>query len=226
MRVERLRWAPEGAPIVVDLDLAFTPGTITALVGRSGCGKSSLLRLLAGLRRPDGGRVLDVPARKAFVFQDAALLPWLDLRANVALPGRFGPIGDVDAAIARLGLAEHAEKLPGALSGGQRMRASLARALVSRPEVVFLDEAFAALDGITRRSVQAAFLDLWAEQGWTVVMVTHEIEDAVLLSDRVIAVDGPPLRILHDVPVPLPRPRSPHDPALGPLVDTVERGMT
>lgn len=225
MRVDHLSWAPAGVPVVADLDLHFTPGAITALVGRSGCGKSSLLRLLAGLRAPDQGRVVDVPTRKAFVFQDAALLPWLDLRANVALPGRFGAIGDVDAALARLGLSEHALKLPGALSGGQRMRASLARALVSRPEVVFLDEAFAALDGITRRAVQAAFLDLWGEQGWTVVMVTHEIEDAVLLSDRVIAVDGPPLKLLADVPVPLPRPRSAHDPALGRLAELVEREL-
>jgi ABC-type nitrate/sulfonate/bicarbonate transport system ATPase subunit len=225
LRADALRWAPEGAPILDGLDLDFGAGTLTALVGRSGCGKSSLLRLLAGLRVPDGGSVRDVPSRKAFVFQDAALLPWATLRENVSLPGRFGPIADVDAAMARLGLAEHAQKLPGALSGGQRMRASLARALVSRPEVVFLDEAFAALDGLTRASVQLAFLELQAEQGWTVVMVTHELSDAVWMADRVVAVDGPPLRVLGDVVVPLPRPRHPRDPETEPLIREVELWM-
>lgn len=224
VRVRGLRWAP-GAPVLDGFDLELRPGEVTALVGRSGCGKSSLLRLIAGLRRPDGGTVEGVPARKAFVFQDAALLPWLDLRANVALPGRFGPIGDVDEALARVGLAGHGDKLPRALSGGQRMRASLARALVSRPELVLLDEAFAALDGMTRRAVQAAFEALRAEQGWTVLMVTHELEDAALLSDRVLAVDGPPLRVLGEVPVEVPRPRDRHDVRLDAVVGRLESWM-
>jgi NitT/TauT family transport system ATP-binding protein len=202
LRAEGLVWAPDGAAVLDGFDLALAPGSITAIVGPSGCGKSSLLRLMAGLRAPDAGRVSGVPPRKAFVFQDAALLPWLDLRANVALPGRFGPIGDIDAAIARVGLAEHAHKLPAQLSGGQRMRASLARALVAQPGFVLLDEAFAALDGLTRASVQQAFLELQREHGWTVLLVTHELEDAVRLSDRVVAVTGPPLRVLDTVDVP------------------------
>jgi len=220
IRLEAVRWAPEGHAILDGFDLALEPGRITAIVGPSGCGKSSLLRLIAGLRPPDGGRVTGVPTRKAFVFQDAALLPWLTLRENVALPGRFGPIGDVDAALERVGLAGHAGKLPAALSGGQRMRGSLARALVARPELVLLDEAFAALDGLTRASVQRAFLQLQAENAWTVVIVTHELVDAVALSDRVVAVAGPPLTIRADVAVPLARPR---DPALlPPVVRTLE----
>ncbi|MDP2317351.1 MAG: ABC transporter ATP-binding protein [Pseudomonadota bacterium] len=209
IRLEGVTWAPEGHRVLERFDLSVEEGRITAIVGPSGCGKSSLLRLLAGLRPPDAGRVTGVPARKAFVFQDAALLPWLTLRANVALPGRFGPIGDVDEALARVGLAPHADKLPAALSGGQRMRGSLARALVARPELVLLDEAFAALDGLTRAAVQREFLALQAEHGWTVVMVTHELVDAVGLSDRVIAVSGPPLVIRADLPVPFPRPRDP-----------------
>ena len=225
MRLEGVGWAPDGDPIVRDLDLALRDGAITAIVGSSGCGKSSLLRLVAGLRAPDTGRVVGVPARRAFVFQDPALLPWLDLRANVALPGRFGPIGDVDGAIARLGLAPHAHKLPGALSGGQQMRASLARALAAGAELVLLDEAFAALDGITRRAVQRVFLDLAETERWTVVLVTHELEDAVLLSDRVLAVAGPPLRVVADVPVPLARPRDLHDPSAGPLAARLERAL-
>lgn len=225
MKAVGVRWAPGGAPILDGFDLALGPGSITALVGRSGCGKSSLLRLFAGLRAPDGGAIEGVPARKAFVFQDAALLPWATLRANVALPGRFGPIADVDGAIRRVGLEPHADKLPGALSGGQRMRTSLARALVSQPEVVFLDEAFAALDGITRRAVQTEFLELQAEHRWTVLLVTHELDDAAWLADRVLAVDGPPLRVLADVAVELPRPRTPHAPELALTVARLREAM-
>jgi NitT/TauT family transport system ATP-binding protein len=198
LRAEALRYAPGGSVLLDGFDLAVALGAVTAVVGPSGCGKSTLLRLLAGLRAPDAGRITGVPARKAFVFQDAALLPWLDLRANVALPGRFGPIGDVDAALERVGLGAHAHKLPSALSGGQRMRGSLARALVARPELVFLDEPFAALDGLTRASVQDAFSALQREYGWTVLLVTHELSDVARLCDRVVAVDGPPLRVLAD----------------------------
>jgi NitT/TauT family transport system ATP-binding protein len=209
IHLDAVSWAPDGQPILDRFSLVLERGRITAVVGPSGCGKSSLLRLLAGLRKPDAGRVTGVPPRKAFVFQDAALLPWLTLRENVALPGRFGPIGSVDDALARVGLTLHAGKLPAVLSGGQRMRGSLARALVARPELVLLDEAFAALDGVTRNAVQAEFLALQAEQGWTAVLVTHELADAVRLSDRVVAVSGPPLEIRADLPVPLARPRNP-----------------
>lgn len=209
IRLEDVRWAPDGQVVLDGFSLTLAPGRITAVVGPSGCGKSSLLRLIAGLRPPDAGRVLGVPAQKAFVFQDAALLPWRTLRENVALPGSFGPIGDVDEALARVGLGAHGGKLPAALSGGQRMRGSLARALVARPELVLLDEAFAALDGITRATVQREFLSLQAEHAWTVLLVTHELLDAVALSDRVIAVDGPPLRVRDDLEVALPRPRDP-----------------
>lgn len=203
-----LRYAPGGAVLLDGFDLDLALGGTTAVVGPSGCGKSTLLRLLAGLRPLDGGTIEGVPARRAFVFQDPALLPWLSLRANVALPGRFGPIGDVDGALRRVGLAEHAHKLPAQLSGGQRMRASLARALVARPEIVFLDEAFAGLDAPTRASVQQEFLALRDEHRWTVVMVTHDLQDAVRLADRAIAVGGPPLRILADLPVAMPTPGS------------------
>jgi ABC-type nitrate/sulfonate/bicarbonate transport system ATPase subunit len=195
-----LRYSPGGHVLLDGFDLELVAGSITALVGPSGCGKSTLLRVLAGLR-PFEGRVDGMPARKAFVFQDAALLPWLTLRENVALPGRFGEVGDVDGAIRRVGLAEHAEKLPRVLSGGQRMRASLARALVARPEIVFLDEAFTGLDGTTRASVQREFSALQREHGWTVLMVTHELEDAVRMCERVVAVDGPPLRVRADLAV-------------------------
>lgn len=213
IHVERVGYAPGGRVLLDGFDLTITPGAITALVGPSGCGKSTLLRLVAGLRAPEGGSIRGVPARKAFVFQDAALLPWLDTRANVALPGRYGPIGDVDAALAAVGLTAQSRQLPATLSGGQRMRASIARALVSTPELVLLDEAFSALDGVTRRAVQETFLSLQARHGWTVLLVTHELDDAARLADRVVALAGPPLRVVADLPVPTPRGRH-ADPAL------------
>lgn len=225
MRLVDATYAPEGQPILERFGLELALGQATAIVGRSGCGKSTLLRVLAGLRPLHAGAVADVPARKSFVFQDAALLPWLTLRQNVALPGRFGKAGDVAAAMAEVDLVEHAEKLPRALSGGQRMRASLARALVAEPELVLLDEAFAALDGMTRRAVQRSFLRLAEAHAWTVVMVTHELEDAVRLADRVIAVDGPPLRVIADMPIPLGRPRDLADARAPALAEDLERAI-
>jgi NitT/TauT family transport system ATP-binding protein len=187
---------------------------VTALVGPSGCGKSTLLRVVAGLVPLDEGRVVGVPDAKAFVFQDAALLPWLTVRENVGLPGRYRAIGDIDEALEMVGLEGLGGRLPRTLSGGQKMRVSIARALVARPNLVLLDEAFAALDGVTRREVQASFLALQEELGWTVLMVTHELEDATRLADRVIALGGPPLRVLDDVTVFTPRPRSAPDAAV------------
>ncbi|MBM4368904.1 MAG: ABC transporter ATP-binding protein [Deltaproteobacteria bacterium] len=205
-----LGWSPGGRAVLDAFDLDVARGQLSAIVGRSGCGKSSLLRLLAGVRAPDRGTVSGVPSRRGFVFQDPALLPWRSLRDNVALPGQLGVDTEaVDAAIARVGLADHADKLPGELSGGQRMRASLARALVSRPEILFLDEPFAALDGATRRdlaSIVAALLP-----GVTVVMVTHDLADAARLADRVVLVDGPPLRVVLDLPLSSERPRAPSE---------------
>lgn len=193
-------YAPGGVLLLDRFSIRFEPGKITAIVGPSGCGKSTLLRVVAGLRPVDSGVVAGVPGRKAFVFQDAALLPWLDTRANVSLPARFGPGGDPEVALAAVGLTAQASQLPRTLSGGQRMRASLARALASLPELVLLDEAFSALDGTTRRQVQDMFLGLHATHGWTVLMVTHEIEDAVRIADRVVALAGPPVRVLLDLP--------------------------
>lgn len=181
-------------------DLDLEPGRLVALVGPSGCGKSTLLRLVAGLRPLDAGSVEGAPSRKAFVFQEAALLPWLDVLANAALPGRYGPIGDVPAALAAVGLQGLERRLPRQLSGGQRMRVSLARALVARPELVLLDEPFAALDGMTRRAVRGLVADLHRREGWTTLLVTHEIDDALALADRIVALDGPPLRVVLDGP--------------------------
>ncbi len=187
-------------PIVEGLDLTLGGG-VTAMVGPSGCGKSTLLRLIAGLLTPDAGGITGVPERRAFVFQDHALLPWLTLAQNVALPARYrsGCEEQVLPILARLGLAEHAHKLPNALSGGQRMRGSIARALAARPQIVFLDEAFSSLDGITRAAVQADFQRVARAEGWVVVMVTHDLQEARLLADRVLVLNGPPVRVRMDL---------------------------
>lgn len=211
IRLDAVRYAPDGVPLLDGLSIALAPAATTALVGPSGCGKSTLLRVIAGLR-PFTGSITGVPERKAFVFQDPSLLPWLDVRANVALPGRYADIGDVDLALAQVGLEGMADRLPGALSGGQKMRVSLARALVARPRLVLLDEPFAALDGVTRRQVQAVFEALRERERWTVLLVTHELDEAVRLADRVLALAGPPLRVVDDLPVFAPRPRVHADP--------------
>lgn len=191
-----------GTRILDDLNLTLRAGEVTAFVGASGCGKSTLLRIIAGLRTADRGEIRGVPARRAFVFQEHALLPWLTLGKNVSLPGRYRSHTHpaVEPVLERLGLGAHRDKLPNALSGGQRMRGSIARALYSAPEVVFLDEAFAALDGITRRSVQADFQAVSRAEGWTVLMVTHDLGEAKALGDRIVALSGPPLRVCLDRP--------------------------
>ena len=201
IRVTDLGYAPDGYVILDQLSLELSLGGTTAFVGSSGCGKSTLLRLIAGLRTPTSGQVAGVPERRAYVFQDHALLPWLTLAQNVMLPGRYrsGTASDPTPILSRLGLSEHADKLPHALSGGQRMRGSIARALYAAPEIVFLDEAFSALDGITRASVQADFQRVAAAEGWTVLMVTHDLLEATTMADRVIALRGPPLRVVYDV---------------------------
>ena len=171
IRITNLGYTPGGNVILDGFDLELARGGTTAFVGASGCGKSTLLRLIAGLRTPTAGQVVGTPERRAYVFQDHALLPWLTL----------------------------AQKLPHALSGGQRMRGSIARALYAAPEIVFLDEAFSALDGITRAAVQADFQQVAAAEGWTVLMVTHDLLEATTMADRVVALRGPPLRVVYDV---------------------------
>ena len=217
-------WRPDGASIIDGFDLVLEHGRITAILGPSGCGKSSLLRLLAGVRPLDGGSITGRPARVGFVFQDPALLPWRSVRDNVGLPSELGvdtEKGEVDRAIEAVGLSGHADKLPAALSGGQRMRVSLARALVTRPELLLLDEPFAALDAATRRDMQRLVLDAHASLGCTTVLVTHDIADAARLADRILRVDGPPLRVLTELAVTAARPRSPDD--LAALVRALEQ---
>lgn len=225
LRAEALavRYPGQAVPVLVDFTISLACGSIVALLGPSGVGKSSLLRVLAGLSPPSAGRVLikGVPLRAphpdvAIVFQDPCLLPWLDLEGNVG----FGlslrsrkcrsnreRSARIEAAITTVGLSAARHLRPAQLSGGMASRAALARCLACRPEILLLDEPFAALDEITRADLQRLLADLVAESNLAALLVTHDIDEALLLADRVILIGGTPARILATWTVSLPRPR-------------------
>jgi NitT/TauT family transport system ATP-binding protein len=198
------------------VSLEIQAGETVALVGPSGCGKSTALRLLAGLEAPTRGMVTRAAGRgeTAVVFQAPTLAPWLSARANVALPlelsgtPRDEAYRQADFALARVGLAGAEDKRPVQLSGGMAMRVSLARALVTGPKLLLLDEPFAALDEITRRALADDVLALWAASKPAIVFVTHNVEEAVYMASRVVVMTRGPGRIAGDFPVegPLPRP--------------------
>ncbi len=196
--------------------LSIAAGEIVALVGPSGCGKSTALRLLAGLEAPTRGEVARAPGRgeTAVVFQAPTLAPWLSARANAALPLELAGASKADAAaqadqaLARVGLAGVEAARPAQLSGGMAMRVSLARALVTEPKLLLLDEPFAALDEITRRALADDVLKLWADIRPAIIFVTHNVEEAVYMASRVVVMSAGPGRIVGDIAVkgPLPRP--------------------
>lgn len=192
-----------GKPALGPLDLDVAAGGATAIVGPSGCGKSTALRLLAGLETPTRGQVVRATRRgeTALVFQSPTLAPWASAVDNVALPLALAGIARREArlragqALARVGLAGAESLRPAQLSGGMAMRASLARALVTRPRLLLLDEPFAALDEITRRRLADDVLALWAESGPALVFVTHNVEEAVYMADRVVVLTPGPGRV-------------------------------
>lgn len=219
LRTVGLRFGALKALDAVNLELA--PGDFVALVGPSGCGKSTVLRLLAGLLTPTAGTVVapavaaaDIAAATtAFVFQEPTLMPWARVADNVGLPLRLSGMGPgaIRAAVApvlqTVGLAEFAQAYPAQLSGGMKMRASIARALVTQPRVLLMDEPFAALDDITRQRLQADLLHWWARGRPSTVFVTHQVAEAVYLSRRVLVMSPRPGRIVADIPVLAPHPR-------------------
>ena len=233
------RWTDAEPLLLSDLSIDIDAGSVTAIVGASGCGKSTLLRLAAGLLHPSRGEVDAGPqgaGHRGYVFQAPTLLPWRTVADNVGLPLDLLPDAlssedrhhRVQEALRAVQLDDAADKLPHALSGGMQMRASLARALVTRPKLLLLDEPFSALDALTRRRVHQLFQAAWKTAGATVLFVTHDIDEAVLLADRVISVGGAPLQVRRDLPIPLPHPRTPalrHDPTLGKLVRTIEESL-
>jgi len=207
------------------IDLRIAPGEFVAIVGRSGCGKSTLLRLVAALEHADTGEVaLDGAALAQhredvrIMFQDARLLPWKRVVDNIAL-GLPGPDGQRRAreALAQVGLAERADDWPAVLSGGQRQRVALARALVHRPRLLLLDEPLGALDALTRIEMQQLIESLWRTHGFTALLVTHDVSEAVALADRVVLIEDH--RIALDERVALGRPRSRGQAAFAALED-------
>lgn len=210
-----------GVAALAPLDVHFAAGRTTALVGPSGCGKSTLLRLVAGLEAPSAGTVRIgglAPREQArrgaigMAFQDPSLLPWLTVRRNIALARRLArqPADPVlvDELIALVGLQGFQDTRPAALSGGMRQRAAMARALATRPAVLLLDEPFGAVDELTRRQLARDLPPLWRAEGATTLLVTHSVEEAVLLSDRILVLSPRPARLVADIDVPLSHPRS------------------
>jgi sulfonate transport system ATP-binding protein len=205
VQVRGLRRAYGDRVIIDGLDLAIRSGEFLALLGKSGCGKTTLLRTLSGLDRPDGGRVV-VPVRRAVVFQEPRMLPWRKVWRNVALGVETPDARDKAlAALGEVGLERHADVWPGTLSGGEAQRAALARALIREPQLLLLDEPFASLDALTRIRMHGLVERLCRVHQPATVLVTHDVDEAVLLADRV-AVMGQG-RILRDVPIDLPHPR-------------------
>ena len=200
------------------VSLEVAAGEIVAVVGASGCGKSTLLRMVAGLEQPSvgtvriNGRPVTGPSRDVgLVFQEPRLMPWLCVRDNIAFGLHHLPAQQrrelALAAIDRVHLAGFAEALPKELSGGMAQRTALARALVARPPLLLLDEPFSALDALTRQALQDELLALWALDRPTMLLVTHDLDEALALADRVVVLGGRPGRVRREVPVTLPRPR-------------------
>ncbi len=203
-------------PALGPVTLSMAAGEAVALVGPSGCGKSTALRLLAGLEAPSRGEVTRAvgPGETAVVFQAPTLAPWLSAQANVALPMELAGVAKgearerADAALRRVGLSGAEAARPAQLSGGMAMRVSLARALATEPRLLLLDEPFAALDEITRRALADDVAMLWESARPAMVFVTHNVEEAVYMAQRVVVLSRGPGRIVADIPVagPLPRP--------------------
>jgi NitT/TauT family transport system ATP-binding protein len=218
LRLQRIRRAFDDLVVIRDLTLNIDAGEFLAILGPSGCGKSTLLRIVAGLLAPDGGTLDITPAdaarRTAFVFQDAHLLPWRTVLQNASLPLELMGVEKAEgmararASLAEVGLSEAESRYPAQLSGGMRMRVSLARALVSQPRLLLLDEPFAALDEITRFHLEVRLRDLWIERGMTVIFVTHSLTEAAFLADRAVVLTRKGGAIKLDRRFALPRVRN------------------
>ncbi|OZY46906.1 aliphatic sulfonates ABC transporter ATP-binding protein [Pseudomonas lundensis] len=201
--------------VLRDIDLHIPAGQFVAVVGRSGCGKSTLMRLIAGLDQPTGGELLagSAPLREAhgdtrLMFQEARLLPWKKVIDNVGLGlnGDWRPQAlKALKALEEVGLAERADEWPAALSGGQKQRVALARALIHQPRLLLLDEPLGALDALTRIEMQQLIERLWRQHGFTVLLVTHDVSEAVAIADRVILIEDGAVGL--DLTLELPRPR-------------------
>lgn len=213
---------PNGTRALLPVDLTIRQGEFVSLLGPSGCGKSTLLKMIAGLIEPTDGKLMlfrrdrrenqrDLPL--SFVFQEATLMPWSNVHKNVRLPLDLAgvPRAEADTRVREIlelvGLGQFGHVLPRELSGGMQMRVSIARGLVTRPKVLLMDEPFGALDEITRNKLDSDLLDLWQEQKLTVVFVTHSIQEAVFLSQRVIMMAARPGRVVDNIRIETALPR-------------------
>ncbi|MFE9425574.1 ABC transporter ATP-binding protein [Kitasatospora sp. NPDC006697] len=216
VRLTGLRREFNGRAVLDGIDLELEQGEFLALLGASGTGKTTLLRILGALDRPDGGTVL-VPQARTVVFQEPRLVPSKRVLANVLIGLERGPRSELTGrqALAEVGLERHAEAWPGTLSGGEAQRAALARALVRKPELLLLDEPFAALDALTRLRMQDLVGELCRRHRPAVLLVTHDVDEAVRLADRVAVLrEG---RLVRDERVAVSRPRDPADPEFAAL---------
>jgi sulfonate transport system ATP-binding protein len=233
--LERLsKTYPNGVHALEGFSATIKPGEIVAIIGGSGCGKSTLLRAIAGLDRAstgvislDGASITAPHEKIGIIFQEPRLLPWLSVADNIGFGLGHLPRAERDArvaaALARVGLPDKAKAWPRELSGGQAQRVAIARALVPRPEVLLLDEPFSALDAFTRADLQDHLLDLWADTRPTLILVTHDVDEAVVLADRIVVMRPRPGRLFQQIEVALARPRDRNSP----LFDAVKhRVMT
>ena len=215
INIEQLHKFYGKVKVLEDLDLHIEPGEFVAIVGRSGCGKSTLLRLIADLEKPSYGEIKFKSALNfregitsddiRVMFQDPRLLPWKSILKNVQLGLEKSKFDKAESLLTKVGLDEKAGLWPSQLSGGQRQRAALARALSHTPRILLLDEPLGALDALTRLDMQNLIERLWLEQGFTTILVTHDVSEAVQLADRIILLDKG--HIAHEFKVDLPRPR-------------------
>lgn len=216
VRARDLRRDFDGRAVLDHLDLDVGAGEFLSIIGPSGCGKTTLLGLIAGLLAPTAGTVEVRATPLAYVFQEPALMPWRTVAQNAALLAEVSDVpraqcdDRVEEALALVGLGEVADALPHTLSGGMQMRTSLARALVTRPALLLADEPFGALDAMTRTRLDAELAALSRRQGLTTVMVTHAIDEAVMVSDRVVVLGGAPATVVASVEIPLGDDRGPH----------------
>jgi NitT/TauT family transport system ATP-binding protein len=220
LALEGIRIAYGSKTVIEHLELAIAPGEILVVVGKSGCGKSTLLRAIAGLRTPeagviraDGATVTGPSADRALVFQDDALLPWRTARQNIELALQLRKVSRAERKataqrlVDEIGLTGYADYLPRDLSGGMRQRVQLARSLAGAPRAVLMDEPFGALDTQTRNTMQRLLIDAWGAHPTTIVFVTHDLDEALLLGDRIAVLGGGALRAVVEVP----NPREPAD---------------
>jgi nitrate ABC transporter ATP-binding subunit len=221
------------------VDLTITPGEFVCLIGASGCGKSTLLRIIAGFEEPTtgeasvNGKTITGPGRdRGMVFQDYALFPWMTVRENISFGPRQRqlPAGEVekttDEFVKMVGLERFADRYPSQLSGGMKQRVAIARVLANNANILLMDEPFGALDALTREQLQNELLQIWSRTGVTTIFVTHSVEEAVLLADRVLVMSAGPGRIDSDFRIDLPRPRDVSSPEFNTLRRDISRRLT